>query len=209
MNAIASNTTFCSLKIGFTLLLLVLLHPMNAQRNYLPGYVILNTKDTLHGVIEDRNFYSGEIYRKIKFKKKHGGSKRYSADDLLGYKAGATIFESLWYHEESDFLRTYYDTKPGHGQKQFLKVLSKGILNAYAKEFMAGDSSYPGSFPLLIRKDETYFVRATQGVFGLKKKQLASYFSDCPELAKRILDGSIKRMFAVVEYYNLHCIENF
>lgn len=103
INTIASNTTFCSLKIGLTLLLLVLLHPMNAQLNYLPGYVILNTKDTLHGFIKDRNFYSGDIYKKIKFKKKHGKSEHYSPNDLLGYKGGTANFESLWYNDESFF----------------------------------------------------------------------------------------------------------
>ena len=57
------------------------------------------------------------------------------------------------------------------------------------------------------RKDDDYMVRVTQGIFGLKKKRLAEYFKDCPELVQKIEFKELKRPFEIAQFYN-NCIGN-
>ena len=188
-----------------TVLLFLMVLNSKAQTSYRPGYIILKTNDTVYGGIKDRSHFSGEVFLKIKFKRKGRWVKRYTADDLLGYYNGEHRFESVWYHEEGNFFNTTFHSSPAYTEKAFLIVYSKGPLSVYGKEFTDADSSYPNSFPLLKREGDAYFVRSTQGILGLKKKQLAAYFSDCPTLANMITERSIKKTYEVAEYYNNHC----
>lgn len=205
-----------ALKIPFTIkhtylltafFLLLMADGLYAQPGYVPGYIILENNDTLYGKIKDRNTFSGNIFRKIRFKKKGERVKRYTAHDILGYYNGEHTFESVWYYEESEFLTSYYYSKPRYGQKVFLIKTITGPLNLYAKEFTHDDNSYMDSFPFFKREGDDYFVRATQGIFGLKKKKLARYFSDCPSLVNKIQEGAIKRAYEVADYYNTQCVK--
>ena len=182
------------------------LQGLYAQRGYVDGYVILQNKDTVYGKLKDRNTFSGEIFQKIKFKDRGHGRKKYTAQDILGYYNGEHTFVSLWYHEETEFLRTTYHATPYFKEKVFLIVYSEGPLSVYGKEFM-DDSSYGDSFPLFKREGDDYYVRATQGIFGLKKKNLARYFSDCPGLVRKIEQGELKRTYEVADYYNSNCVK--
>ncbi len=188
------------------LLVILTVEGLHAQRGYVPGYIILETKDTLYGMVRDRNNFSGEIYQKIKFKQKGRRAKRYTAHDIIGYNNGTHTFTSLWYHEEGNFLRMAFYASPHFKEKAFLIVYSEGILSVYGKEF-SDDTSYGNSFPLFKKAGDDYYVRATQGILGLKKKQLARYFSDCPGLVNRIDTGDLKRTYEVAEYYNGNCVK--
>ncbi|MFT5735908.1 MAG: hypothetical protein ACI9SG_000241, partial [Maribacter sp.] len=53
----------------------------------------------------------------------------------------------------------------------------------------------------------TPFVRANQGIFGVKKKRLASLLSDCPGLSQKILNREFKHVFEVLEFYNTYKID--
>lgn len=168
-----------------------------------PGYVVLNSNDTLYGFVKDRN--DGPLFKKIRFKDTRSKVWRYSAEHLLGYKTGIHIYESLWYAEESQFFRFDYYSRPGYGKKTFLKVLAKGTLSCYAREFIHDDNNFLDQFELFLRNDDTVMQRATQGIFGLKKKRLISYFWDCPSLIEKIKTLSITTPLDVVTYYNTFC----
>lgn len=198
--------TFLSVKeFGVTFFALIFcysFHTISAQ-DFEPGYIVLNTNDTLYGSIKDRN--DGALFEKIRFKNERGKVKRYSAENLLSYTAGIFTYESLWYAEESQFFRFDYYTRPGYGKKIFLKVLAKGPLSCYSREFIQDDNDFPDQFELFLRDSETTMERATQGIFGLKKKRLTSYFWDCPTLVEKINNHSITRPLDVVAYYNSFC----
>ncbi len=168
-----------------------------------PGYIVLNSNDTLYGSVKIRN--DGSLFEKIRFKNERGKVKRYSAENLLSYKAGIHTYESLWYAEESQFFRFDYYTRSGYGQKTFLKVLAKGPLSCYAREYIHDDNDFLDQFELFLRVGDTTMERATQGIFGLKKKRLTSYFWDCPRLAEKINKLSITKPLDVVAYYNEFC----
>jgi hypothetical protein len=191
--------------LGFPLFVLILccaLQAVSAQ-TYEPGYIVLNSKDSLYGSVKDRN--DGTLFKKIRFKDERGKVKRYSAEDLLGYKAGIHTYESLWYAEENQFFRFHYYSRPGYGKKVFLKVLARGPLGCYAREFIHDENDYLDQFELFLREGETTMERATQGVFGLKKKRLSSYFWDCPTLVEKINNRSLTRPLEVVDFYNAFC----
>lgn len=172
-------------------------------QNYEPGYIVTNTNDTLYGFVKDRS--DGALYKKIRFKNELGKVKRYTPQDLLGYKSGIHIYESLWYKEESQFFKFDYYSRPGYGDKVFLKVLAKGRLSCYAKAYIQDDNDYVDEFELFLRTSKQTMVRATQGVFGLKKKRLAAYFWDCPRLVEKINNNVITKPLDVVAYYNEFC----
>jgi hypothetical protein len=60
---------------------------------------------------------------------------------------------------------------------------------------------------LFIKEGDDYFIRATQGLFGLKKKVLSDYFQKCPDLVKKIKQKEIKDPSAVVRYFNANCAD--
>jgi len=154
------KTNFC--KIGLGLLLLLNFYITNAQTKYQPGYIILKNQDTVYGGIKDRNTFTGEVFDKIIFKKKGKRIRRYKAHDLLGYSNGDNVFESVWYYEENDFLKTYFHASPKFGEKAFLIVHTKGPLSFYSKEYLTEDNSYADSFPLFKKRGDSYYIRATQ-----------------------------------------------
>lgn len=186
----------------FVLILCCSFQDVRAQ-TYEPGYIVLNSKDTLRGTVKDRN--DGALFKKIRLKNERGRVKRYSAEDLLGYKAGIYTYESIWYAEENQFFRFDYYSRPGYDEKIFLKVLAMGPLRCYAREFIHGDNDYPDQFELFLREGETTMERATQGIFGLKKKRLANYFWDCPTLVEKINNRSLTKPLEVTAYYNAFC----
>jgi len=199
------NTIKIKWSSSFGLLLLLVATSINAQADYEPGYIILNNNDTIYGSIRDRTDY--KLFDKIRFRQENRKTKRYSAYDIKGYKKGIYSFESLWYKEESEFFRFDYLNRKGYGKKVFLKVLVKGELSCYAKEYVDDDNFYFDYFELFKQNGENKFERATQGMFGLKKKRLTRYFFDCPNLVNKINNNSIKSPLDVVTYYNAFCGE--
>ena len=177
----------------------------HAQNNYYPGYVILNTNDTIYGTIQDRNISKGRLLKRIRFKPKKGKKKKFDASDLSGYSIQGTVFESKWYAEESSFLKFYYPNKYGVGQKTFLRVHVKGGVSCYTKEFIDGDNNLIDGFELFLKTGDDHYQRATQGIFGLKKKKLVSYFKDCPKLVNHLTENTFKSAQEVANYYNINC----
>ncbi|NER15746.1 hypothetical protein [Spongiivirga citrea] len=188
-----------------TVIMLSTLQTAWSQKDYFPGYIVLNNRDTLYGEIQDRNINKVRLYEKIRFRSASGKRMKLSASDLISYSVNNKIFESKWFDEHANIFRFYYTHKIGTGEKTFLRLDTKGKVSVYTKEFTDGDCSTIDEFPLFLKEGDKYFQRATQGVFGLKKKKLASYFQDCPKLVSEINQRSLKYAFEVADYYNNKC----
>ncbi|MEM6522373.1 MAG: hypothetical protein AAF693_01220 [Bacteroidota bacterium] len=187
------------------LLILMLASPLIAQKVYLTGYVVLNSGDTLFGELRDRDINRGRFLNKIWFKQNGKRVKKYSAYDLFSYSVDNVIFESKWYDEQADLFSFQYPNRYGVGQKVFLRVNSKGRLSCYTKELIDEDNDISDGFELFLKEGDDHFVRANQGIFGLKKKKLTTYFSDCSQLVEKINNGEIKTAFEVTSFYNTKC----
>lgn len=173
-----------------------------AQKDYEPGYIITNSKDTIAGFVKDRKSPPfGKLYDKIHFKNSHE-KRKYKPNQILGYKQGNREFESLWLQTDGYLIDEKYSSNPNNGEKQFLKVDLKGYLTLYQMEITDPDSDYIDQIPLFKRKDENYLQRVTQGIFGLKKKKLEIYFKDCPEIISKIEKNELKTPVEIAVFYN-------
>jgi hypothetical protein len=174
-----------------------------AQRGYESGYVITNKGDTLHGMISDRKEGSfTQLYKRVKLKGNGLLTKKFGPNEITAYKKGTENFESHWLKQRGGLLKEEYLSESGQGKKVFLQLMVSGYLSLYHLEYTDQESNLFEFIPLLKRQDENYFVRATQGVFGLKKKNLAAYFADCAALVELMNRGELKSAEAIVQYYN-------
>ena len=189
--------------INLIFILIVLPFCIFSQKDYQSGYIATNENDTIFGFVKDRKQPPyGKLYKKIYFKigrKK----KKYGPDQIMAYKQGNDNFESLWIQENTYPFQGIYLSKPNYGNKSFLKVIKKGYLTYYHWEFEDAESDYIDFIGFFKRKGDYFLARASQGIFGLKKKSLGKYFQDCPELVSEINNGNIKDPIQIVIYYNL------
>ncbi len=58
---------------------------------------------------------------------------------------------------------------------------------------------------LFKKESDTFFIRATQGLLGLKRQVLANYFADCEALATQIGDKQINNLREIINFYNKNC----
>ncbi len=189
--------------LGFLFLLFFLGLPTKsiAQQDSQKGYVVTVANDTLYGEVRDRKTGAfGKLYKKIKFKGKKGKS-RYAPKEILSYKIGNTKFESLPLISTGHFFDDEYEVN-NNGDFRFLKVVEKGYLSYYQLEFEDADSGYIDSIAYFMKKGDTRLVRVNQGIFGLKRKKLATFFSECPELAQDIQNKQVKNPLEIVRFYN-------
>ena len=174
-----------------------------AQKDFQNGYIVTNENDTLIGLVKDRKEPPfGKLYDKVIFKKGRK-KKKYGPNDIIAYKRGYNEFESLWIQDNAYPFQGKYLSDPNYGNKEFLKVIVKGYLSYYYWEFEDSESDYIDSIGLYKREDEDSFARVSQGIFGLKKKSLAKYFIDYPDLASKIEYGELKDPVEIVRIYNL------
>jgi hypothetical protein len=195
--------------VFFIMSIFCLAHVSLAQRHYEPGFVVLTSGDTLYGKIKDRRPAPfGEIYRQIRFR--NGGifPRKFSPREILQYQAGDRQYESLWISNDFSFFSKRLVSVSGRGRRQFLRVLVKGPLSLYTLENFDPESGFFDDIPYLKREDKREFVRATQGVFGLKRKLLAEYFDDCPALQKALEEKEVRSVFEVVDLYQRQCLSD-
>ncbi len=179
------------------------------QKNYVPGYVVLTSGDTLRGQVMDRRetFIGTELLTKIRFKPERGGIRRkYRAKKLLAYQVGNSVYERYYVRSKGiSLLDAYYEIVPSDGAQVFLRVVSRGKLTHYQWEWIDEDNDTIDAADYFRKGNEPLLVRATQGVFGLKRKNLVKYFWDCPSLQEKIQQKVFKYSFEVADYYNQYC----
>ena len=185
------------------LLIFVGLFQVRAQKAFEPGYVISKSFDTLPGLVKDRKEGTfAKLYKKIRFKGNGVFTKKYSPKQIKGYARGEELFESQWIEVSSRFLKTEYLSRENFGKRHFLKVRVKGFLSYYQWEWLDQDSFTVDEMDLFKRRDEDFFIRVTQGIFGLKMNALEKYFEDCPELMEKIRTKELRRPGEIAGFYN-------
>ncbi|MFA0960178.1 hypothetical protein AB9P05_00050 [Roseivirga sp. BDSF3-8] len=182
--------------------LCALLTVAHAKNGYQKGYLVTLENDTLYGEIKDRRPGTfTEIYDRIRFKKDGAlFRKKYAPEEIKSYKAGDRLYESVGLETRSRFLKTTYLTGPAH-EKVFLRVIEKGTLTYYQWEYIDYDNNTVWYIPLFHKENSSEMVRVTQGLFGLKKKVLSTYLSDCPSLQQKMESKEVTTPLEVLNYY--------
>ena len=169
--------------------------------------MVLHSGDTLRGKIKDRTPEPfGKLFEKIRFKENRFGTKKYAPNDILAYGMETDVFETHLISnnsilEETILRRIAQETK----EVAFLKVIVNGRLSYYHREFRDADSGYYDYQTYFRKKGETDFFLVPSGIFGIGRKRVANYFSDCPHLAERIAQGELKGHIKILEAYEKEC----
>ena len=198
-----------NLRITFALILLFLLPgALSAQSDWRSGYVVTLSGDTLHGMVRDRDTGPfGGLYNKVRLKKSERGKARFGPSKMLGYQWGDAKFIVLRTNTYPNVRASKKRIDPT-GTPSVFRVVVEGPLSLYMDEFNDEDGSWINEVPYFKKVGDEQLVRATQGIFGLKKKLLSKYFADQPDLVQKIQAGAVKTPLEVVTEYGLSANPN-
>jgi hypothetical protein len=185
------------------------------QQSKAGDYLVLYPNDTLFGKVSylDDNDAWHRFYRKVRIEGENGKRKKFARKLIRSFRAADAVYESFYLIQESPewpkifLVNPYYEIDPEKGSHYFLKRIRKDRLSGYELEWIDEDNSSLRSFSLLKKAKDSYLVRADQGIFGLKKKVLFEYFSDCAELQNALEQDEVDRVDQLLEFYNSRCGE--
>jgi hypothetical protein len=173
-----------------------------AQNGFEQGYLLRNSGDTLFGSIRDRKEgFRPKLLKKIEIRT-NGKVQRFALKHVQEYAISGRTYERHWLKQSRSFPREVYQSIEGVGEQQFLRVVCRGKLSYFQLEFYDVESGALEFVDLFILAGETRMIRATQGVFGLKKNALSSYFSAYPQFVERINANEFKRAQELVDAFN-------
>jgi len=196
--------------LGVLTIILCMTAQLQSKPDYHPGYIITLTHDTIYGMVKDRKEApSPSIYKKVRFRSESGWrTRKYAPSQIAGYKTGDKVFESIAVKPDGSLLQTgFFITRQGR-DKRFFRVMEKGSLSYYRLEYLDQESGVTDHISLFRREHENYLIRATQGIFGLRKNSLSKYFFDCPALVREMEESRLKTPWDIVRYYNTNCINH-
>jgi hypothetical protein len=199
-------STSCILSIFF------IYNSISAQENKLSDYIVTSVSDTLYGKVSHLNekVFGPKFYKKIRFTDQMGKLKKIKRKNILAFKIDNEIFEGFWLKSSSQnglFGNLTYIIDVKEGERHFLKVLQRDKLSHYRLLWYEQGESLEMSMDLFKKQNENFFIRADQGILGLKRKSLVKYFGDCIELLEQLENKKIKKAHEVVDFYNTRCIQ--
>ncbi|MGF1556858.1 hypothetical protein [Paucihalobacter sp.] len=203
-----------TLVLLFILIGLFIPHLALTQTDAAEDYLVLHDRDTIYGTVNyiNRKGFNYSFYKKLRIIDAKGKTKKYSQKKVRSFKAENIAYEGFWLSHSSEkliLLNPKYNITPQKGNHHFLKVVEKGILSHYQLEWFEQGESLLMQADLLKRENDMYFMRATQGLFGIKRKTLTSYFNDCPKLQQQISQKQMQNLEEIVNYYNETCAKQF
>ncbi len=181
-----------------------------AQNSKTMDFLVWNSGDSLFGAVEHINLkgVSSRFYKKIRLTDTRRKPKRFNRKDVIAFQVNGEIYESFWIYQSSEkisLINPKYVIGAQIGEQYFLKLISKGKLSHYQMEWWEQGESSLMQMDLLRKENDHFFIRATQGIFGLKTKVLINYFTNCPELQKQIEKRQFKEVGPIVDFYNSNC----
>ena len=200
-----------TLQLRFVLPLLIIssLGTLHAQKKgYEPGYIVTLEGDTLRGQVKDRSSEPFvEMYPRIRFIPEGRSSRqKYRPGEILGYRAGSRVYESLPLWEDAAFFKFRYYLDPSV-ENVFVRLISRdGPLSYYLQEFIHDDNNFVDAFPLFHLEGEREMVRVTQGILGLKRERLKEYFGDCRALVEALENKELREVEEVYDFFLDQCL---
>jgi hypothetical protein len=212
MQRLKSQRTHWLTNKNFLLLLVgIITFPftVNSQAKSNADFVVLHTGDTLFGKVSHINTsgVSDTYYKKIRLTELNGKRRKISRKKICAFRSNNMNYEAFLLKETTRIFRfnTTYSIENKKGKRYFLKVISKGELSHYQLEWMEQGSSNIQSMDLLIKTKDHFFIRATQGIMGIKSAILIEYFADCPSIQSEISKKKLSTIHEITNYYNRVC----
>jgi len=200
-----------ALYILITLSMFSLQTSIFAQGKEKHDYIVLDVGDTLHGKVQyiDEGIRR-KFYKKIRLTTSDGKRKKYNRKNVASFSVNKITYESFWLSQTSqrfNLVNPKYNIDQNNGEQYFLKVVSKGNLNHYELVWIEQGESALLSMALLKKEEDSFFIRADQGLIRLKRKVLLDYFFNCPRIIEAINQKKVKDVWQVVDFYNMNCID--
>jgi|GEM_PF-7022511 hypothetical protein len=179
---------------SFFLLLLCMPIIAFSQGGYLPGYIIMNNGDSLHGLVKHINALPYQVLvREVKFR-----------DEQTGKKSEFTPEQVKEFRTEEDTTRFIPLAVMGDTSMDFVAVMAEGYLNYYQLQETTGPGR-SNHYEIFQKKNDSLQFWYTAGdiFFGFKKK-ITQYLSDDPALCAKIMNGTYKekQILDIVKEYN-------
>lgn len=179
----------------FTLVGCLLFHSSYSQENFLAGYIIKSSGDTLRGYIDYRNW--DKTPQRIFFKEKMEGEKNnFSPLNIKGFGVQGEMYESAIVEKEvssleMDALSTELDLSL-KSDTAFLQTIIQGEKSLYAYKDKRGKEHLyiknGGKYDLLIYKKTIFSNPYAMNYLTYDNNrylgQLSLYFSDYPDIQK-------------------------
>ncbi len=179
---------------------------MFSQNKQDAGFIITKKGDTLYGWIKDIKIENMDRPNsKIRIQLEKGKKSKHKLKTISIIERGDEIFETFWLEKNGSVFNEKYIVTNNKGDFQLLKCISTGDLSHYIKLYIDQESGVFESIDFLKLKNSNVIIRATQGVFGLKKKKVAEYLNNCEAIVTKIKSEEVKTIFDVVSYYNNYC----
>lgn len=174
-------------------------------------YVVLFNGDTLQGSVihVNKKSFSPRYLKKIRYTDTNKKSHKINRKEILAFRVDGVIYESFWLKRSSKKFtldNPIYTINQKSGKQHFLRLVNSGIISHYQLEWWEQGESTPMSMDLLKKEQDQFLIRATQGVFGLKRKTLSRYFSECAELRSGIEQRRYNTIQEIIDKYNTGCL---
>ena len=172
-------------------------------------FVVLASGDTLSGQVSwQQSGGTQNLFKKVLWTNHYGDKKRFSQKELLAFRINGIDYERFFLLQSNTkiaLVNPRYEMDSERGECYFLRRLSKGHLSHYQLEWREQGAETVFSMDLFLKSQDTFLIRANQGVFGLKTKVLLQYFSDCPQLRSEISTKQFHQARQIVFFYNEFC----
>ena len=194
--------------------LLIVLLKVNAfaQTKSKLDFIVLNSGDTLYGEVKyiNENAFNRRFYKKLRLTTTDGKQKKLKRKNVSAFRAKGINYKRFSLNQSSQNIRLInpiYDITVNGREHYFLRVISKGKLAHYELEWFEQGESALWSMALLKKEGDSFFIRADQGAFGLKRKTLITYFSNCKSLQDAINQKQLRKVSEIIEFYNSRCTD--
>lgn len=173
-----------------------------SQFNYTKGSVTLKNGTILHGEVANiKHGFRDKLLNCVKIKSSGKSfAKKYHPRKISGYSMGDRQFVSWRVKRNNALFKEMYSIHTGNEYKIF-ELQMEGHLSIYLEYFIDEDL-HIRTVPFFLKKNELLMVRATQGLFGLKKNLLLDYFVDCAPLIQLIKEKKVTTPEEVAIFYN-------
>lgn len=182
----------------------------NAQKMNQGDYLVLASGDSIFGKVQylSENDFGPAYLSKIRIQAENGPRQKFKPKKLSAFGCGGQHFEIFrleTFNASSSWLAQDFRHNPACGDYYIFQRIGQGELCHYRWHWFEQGESTPYQMDLLRRAGDSIFLRADQGLFGLRIRALTRFFSDCPRLQAKISAKELRDIESITGFYQQHC----
>lgn len=169
---------------------LICLSGFSQKADWVDGYVVYNTLDTIHGTHYDLK--PGKSHNKIIFKNENGKRVKFKKKEVLAYQKNGDVYYTKTYEKPASFGNSL----------GFMRIIRDGKVKLYEYKYIVeiSENNKTTYTDYYFEKDGE-LTRVKTNKF---ESVMAEYFSDNPALAEKIANEELVYgdLFKIADEYN-------